>query len=162
MFGSRELALEYFSGNFVPEGIVSATINGSVVGLAALRYGEIEPVEFGFWRLVRHLGPRIMRFMLVGAVFVLTRQREGELYIDMLAVDSEHRGMGIGGRIMEFVLNFARDEGFAAVGLHVIDSSKRARKFYESWGFEERGYTRIFPWDRILGFKGAHDMFREF
>jgi ribosomal protein S18 acetylase RimI-like enzyme len=160
MFGSRDLAREYISGNLVPEGIVSATIDGSVVGLAALRFDGVEPLDFGFWRLVGHLGPGVLRFFLVGMVFMLTRHKTGEMYLDMLAVDSGHRGMGIGGSIIEFILDFARKEGFPAVSLHVIDSSQRARRFYEGRGFEERGYVRIFPWDRVLGFRGAYEMYR--
>jgi ribosomal protein S18 acetylase RimI-like enzyme len=161
LFGSREVAVGYISENLVPERIVSATVRGSVIGLGALKYGNVEPVDYGFLKLLRYLGLGIFRFLLVGLVFVLESERKDELYLEMLAVDSGFRGRGVGGSIMEFVFDYARNNGFEVVSLHVIDTAEGARNFYRKWGFEERDYTKIFPWDGILGFKGVYEMCHE-
>ena len=158
MFGSRELAVGYLSKSFRAERIVTATLNGSLVGIGALIYGKVEPINYGLHRLIRHLGPGTLRFLLVGMVFMLAGKPEDELYVDMLAVDGRFRGRGIGGKMLDFIIDFAMTRGFRGVSLHVIDTNDRARAFYEERGFEERGHVRIIPWDRVLGFKGAFEM----
>ena len=158
MFGSRDLAVKYVAGNFKAQRVVTATLNGSIVGIGGLKYGNEGPMDYGLRRLIQCLGPVTMRFLLVGMIFMLTRVPKDELYIDMIAVSSRFRGRGIGGEMLDFILTFAREQGFSGVSLHVIDTNPEARKFYAERGFLECGYIRIFPWDRILGFKGAYKM----
>lgn len=46
---------------------------------------------------------------------------------------------GIAGKMMEFVLNFARENNFETVWLGVWEFNPRAQKFYQKWGFEHAG-----------------------
>jgi ribosomal protein S18 acetylase RimI-like enzyme len=60
---------------------------------------------------------------------------------------------------MNFIIDFARSEGYKQVRLFVIDTNERAKTFYERIGFSHKGMQMLlFPWNRILGFNGAHEM----
>ena len=56
------------------------------------------------------------------------------LYIDDLCVDERARGGHIGTRLYEYVLDFARQQGYYNVTLNVWADNVNARKFYEKIG----------------------------
>ncbi len=58
------------------------------------------------------------------------------LYIDDICVDEDARGMHVGSKIYEYVLNFARAEGFYNVTLNVWSCNPTAMKFYEKLGLK--------------------------
>lgn len=59
----------------------------------------------------------------------------GELYLDTLCVDSRYRGHGIGRRLIAATIEKGRTMNLP-VGLLVDDGNPRARKLYESLGFQ--------------------------
>jgi len=56
------------------------------------------------------------------------------LYIDDICVDSAARGKHIGKALYEYVIDYARKEGFYNVTLNVWACNAPAMKFYESMG----------------------------
>ena len=56
------------------------------------------------------------------------------LYIDDLCVDEQIRGKHIGRQIYEYVLAFAKEQGFYNVTLNVWSCNPTAMKFYENCG----------------------------
>lgn len=56
------------------------------------------------------------------------------LYIDDLCVDENARGQHIGTKLYEYVLDYARKQGYYEVTLNVWADNKNALKFYESIG----------------------------
>ena len=56
------------------------------------------------------------------------------LYIDDMCVDERARGGHIGTRLYEYVLDFARQQGYYNVTLNVWADNVNARKFYEKIG----------------------------
>lgn len=56
------------------------------------------------------------------------------LYIDDLCVDERARGGHIGTHLYEYVLDFARQQGYYNVTLNVWADNVNARKFYEKIG----------------------------
>ena len=56
------------------------------------------------------------------------------LYIDDLCVDENARGKHIGTQLYEYVLDYARKQGYYEVTLNVWADNKNALKFYESIG----------------------------
>ena len=64
------------------------------------------------------------------------------LYIDDLCVDKDARGMGIGKKLFQHVKDYARENGFYNVTLHVWNSNPGAMKFYESLGLKPQ-YTNL-------------------
>ena len=64
------------------------------------------------------------------------------LYIDDLCVDKDARGRGIGRKLFDYVKNYARENGFYNVTLHVWNSNPDAMRFYESLGLKPQ-YTNL-------------------
>ncbi len=58
------------------------------------------------------------------------------LYIDDLCVDENKRGMQIGRKLYEYVLEFAKKSGCYNVTLNVWECNKKAKGFYENLGME--------------------------
>ncbi len=56
------------------------------------------------------------------------------LYIDDLCVDETIRGKHIGSALYNYVVDFARSEGFYNITLNVWESNTSARKFYDVMG----------------------------
>ena len=59
-----------------------------------------------------------------------------DAFIDEFFVGAEWRGRGVGLRALEFVADFCRTEGIAAVHLAVAHANARALHVYRRFGFE--------------------------
>jgi len=59
-----------------------------------------------------------------------------------IAIQDGWREVGLGRRMMERVLEWMRARGFAKAELAVFATNLRARRLYESLGFEEEGVRR--------------------
>ncbi len=57
------------------------------------------------------------------------------LDIDEFCVDSDFRRQGIGARMIDYISDFARNEGFDRVELNMWEFNREALAFYESAGF---------------------------
>lgn len=64
------------------------------------------------------------------------------LYIDDLCVDEQARGKGIGRKLFQYVKDYASENGFHNVTLHVWSCNPGAMKFYESLGLKPQ-YTSL-------------------
>ena len=96
------------------------------------------------------------------AAFVFTlydRTAEpGELLMDGIVVRSVARGLGIGSGLLDEICSLARRNGCQSVRLDVIDTNPRARKLYESLGFEAVKTEKFLYLKWLLGFGGATTM----
>ena len=59
-----------------------------------------------------------------------------ELYIDYLCVDENHRGQGIGKKIYEDIVRYAKVRGVHSITLNVWCCNEGAMKFYEKLGLK--------------------------
>lgn len=71
---------------------------------------------------------------MVGSVLV-TGQDATTAKLRMLHVESEMRGHGLGGRLVDAALAFARDRGYATMRLWTDTVLTEARRLYETRGF---------------------------
>lgn len=83
-------------------------------------------------------------------------QLKRRLYIMTLGCIAAYRGLGIGSRMVEHVLNIATKDGkFESVCLHVQVNNNTAIEFYKRFGFkigsiEKNYYKRIEPADAYV------------
>lgn len=82
----------------------------------------------------------------------------GELHIDCLFVTEQARGLGVGTALLDGVIEKARQGGFAAVSLDVIDTNHAARRLYERIGFVPVRTVSVRPFNRLFGFDAATEM----
>ena len=158
IFGPKNRTIHLLSEHLSNNRTVTASHEGTVVGVGGLKFGGEEFIDITFWQLVQHLKVRIVNFLLLGWVFESAFEQK-EILVDALAVAQEMRGRGVGSNLMKFIIDFAHSRDYERVKLFVIDTNEKAKKFYEKIGFkEEKTYNLFFPLNRILGFNKAFVM----
>ena len=68
-----------------------------------------------------------------------------ELGIFAMWVDSTERRKGVGGRLIDAVIQWAKEKGGEKLRLDVADENLSAIKLYESKGFQRTGVTGTLP-----------------
>jgi GNAT superfamily N-acetyltransferase len=91
--------------------------------------GDHDPETEGAW--VAELdGPR------VGSVYCVRRSDE-VAQLRLLFVDSEARGHGVGSRLVERCIEFARKRGYERIMLSTVSPLESARRIYDAAGFKQ-------------------------
>ncbi|WP_193046601.1 GNAT family N-acetyltransferase [Mycolicibacterium baixiangningiae] len=78
----------------------------------------------------------------VGCICCVAGDEPGVARLRILLVTPDGRGLGVGGRLVEECLRFARGAGYRRVGLWTNDVLVSARKIYQGLGFRLVGEER--------------------
>ncbi len=158
IFGPKKQSIPLISKHLRNNRIVVAIREGIVVGVGGLEFKGKRFFDVSFWQLLRELKFGIFRVMFLGWIFY-NKVEEKELLVDALAVARNIRGKGIGSKLINFIIDFARSRGYEQVKLFVIDANEKAKKLYERIGFKKVKAHRIpLPWNRIFGFNRTSEM----
>lgn len=58
-------------------------------------------------------------------------------YVGDLVVLGEYRSLGIGAKLMNAIIDYAKQSGFGSIELNVLAANERAQKFYKDQGFTD-------------------------
>ncbi|MCW3089623.1 MAG: acetyltransferase [Ferruginibacter sp.] len=67
------------------------------------------------------------------------------LELKRIYVLKEFQGKGVAQQLMDYTMQYAKDNDYEVVWLGVWEHNGRAQKFYEKYGFEYSGHTHDFP-----------------
>lgn len=103
----------------------------------------------GFWRaheepadtLVAEIECELAGYVKLSQATELEASRH-VLLVAGLAVGPAHQAHGVGRALMEAAINEAKARGARRLTLRVLEPNERARKLYESLGFEVEGIQR--------------------
>lgn len=70
-----------------------------------------------------------------GCILLVSGEQPGVAQLRILLVSAEARGLGVGSRLVEECLGFARSAGYDQVTLWTNDILTSARQIYEAYGF---------------------------
>ena len=124
------------------------------MGWVVARHGALYPAEYGWDIRIEGLTAEIVAAFLknfdsarercwiaemngepVGSVF-LVRDKDKVARLRLLIVDPRARGLGIGKRLVEECILFAREAGYRKITLWTHGVLKAARAIYQQAGFE--------------------------
>jgi GNAT superfamily N-acetyltransferase len=72
----------------------------------------------------------------VGSVYCV-RRSDGVAQLRLLFVDSEARGHGVGSKLVERCIDFARERGYERMMLSTVSPLHSARRIYDAAGFRQ-------------------------
>lgn len=160
IFRDETRARQVFARSFNGDYALVATVDGQLAGIAGFKdaHGDMLNLQsqimtdtFGFFGGWRRL--------LLMAIFE-RKLEPGILLMDTISVAPEMRGRGVGTKLLDAVINLARERGYTQVRLDVVDTNPRARKLYERKGFVAMT-TESYPFTNwFFGFSGATTMYR--
>lgn len=124
------------------------------MGWVVARHGELYPAEYGWDTRIEALTAEIVAAFLnnfdparehcwiaevdgeiAGSVFLVRDKEEGVARIRLLIVDPKARGLGIGKRLVEECVRFARQAGYRKITLWTHAVLVAARDIYRKAGF---------------------------
>jgi GNAT superfamily N-acetyltransferase len=155
LMGARHI-VPVLQHDMEPQMILAASVDGRLVGIAGVQWGDQHFVRFARATFVRELG--VVRGSLKHLASRWAYSKEaasGELLLEALAVHPAMRGRGVGTRLILAAEDLALARGLTDVRLDVVDTNPRARRLYERLGFrpvEVHHYQLLRP---IVGF-GAY------
>lgn len=76
-------------------------------------------------------------------------ERPGSLYVCGMAMLPEHRGRGLGNRMLALAREKARERGFEELSLVVFEQNAGAKRLYERHGFREVARRPVVPHESI-------------
>ncbi|MFF8881984.1 GNAT family N-acetyltransferase [Streptomyces flaveolus] len=124
------------------------------LGWVVMAHGELYARQFGFTAdfealvaeivgdyAARHSPDREAAWIAeidgerAGCVFLVAADQPGVAKLRVLLVTPAARGLGLGTRLVEQSLTFAREAGYRSVTLWTTDKLVSARRIYEHFGF---------------------------
>lgn len=156
VMGPRDRALAFIERVMDPDHVLSAWDgSGRLLGVIGFRNShgafvggttaDLEAVYGKFGGLWRKLALSVLGTDLPGNV----------LAVDGLVVADDARGTGIGGALIEALLQEARACGYRSLQLEVVDGNDRARALYERLGFLQAGRSRSLLAALFFGIRGS-------
>lgn len=159
VISNAQQRVSLFEKSFTPHFSFIARIDDNIVGLAGFQTaqgsltsgitGKLLFKELGFFKG--------LKACLLFSIFEREAQ-EKELVMDGIVVDTGFRSLGIGSKLLDIIVEYAKNNDYQNVRLDVIDTNQRAKKLYLQKGFIE-GNTKHFPYLKsLLGFSAATTM----
>lgn len=151
ILGSDDRATDVMAAAIAADRCFSALEDNALVGLLALQTKDHNFLNFGFKVLYDRYGFPGAAVRALALYCLQHHPRPGELYVEGVAVVEAARGKGVGTRLFEALMGFARTRDYDTLSLEVIDTNIRALKLYEQLGFHIKKRVGLWPANKLVG-----------
>jgi ribosomal protein S18 acetylase RimI-like enzyme len=162
VMGPRKKGLKFVNAVLNPtHAIVARDADGTLLGVVGFKTydGALVGGEYSDLRRTYGLIGSLWRALLLQA---LERDTDNERFLlDGIFVSAAAQGQGVGTALLEAVCREARDRGYTAIRLDVINTNPRAKSLYERRGFEAISEQKTGLLEFVFGFKSATTMVRQ-
>lgn len=79
--------------------------------------------------------------------------KKGNFRIKTIAVSRDARGQGIGSKLFDYIINYCKNTDIKTLSLEVIETNPRAKKLYESIGFQTDKTIKLYPFNVLFNQK---------
>jgi len=110
-----------------------------------------------FPKIIKHLG--LLKGILFCLFFVNPVKSVKEIKLDLIAVQSLSRGSGIGGHLLNYLIEFAKKKEYESIILEVVDTNPKAKNLYLRLGFKTIKSINTQLFTTKAGFK-AYDIMK--
>lgn len=149
-----------FAQGFNPAACLAAYHDGQLLGLTGFHHDGQHLQDFHFDDFQREFG-LFMGVIRYYSMVVFERESPSDtLLMDGIAVHPDARGRGVGTLLLQHLFDFAREKGYKAIKLSVIDTNPGARRLYERMGFEATRTIDMFIFSHVFGFSKSTDMIK--
>ena len=159
ILGNEANATALVESSIVSTSCLSAVENGKLLGVLAIQTSKQSFLNPDFKDLRAHYGIVGGIIRAAGLTLLQHSPKPKELYIEGIAVADFDRGKGVGTKLFDELMIFARSQGFERVTLQVIDTNPRALKLYERFGFTIEKRSKVWPVNRMIGWHFSESIF---
>ena len=151
ILGDGPKATKLIRSSIVTSSCFSALENNKLLGVLAVQTENQNFINPGFKGLSTHYG--FWGTIVNGFALHLLQHKPKpeELHVEGIAVVDDARGKGVGTKLFEELMSFARTQSFKKITLEVIDTNPRALQLYERLGFTIIKRSKIWPINKIIG-----------
>jgi ribosomal protein S18 acetylase RimI-like enzyme len=162
ILGDDSRAIEAVASSIAVSNCFCALEDNALVGLLALQTQNKNFLNFGFDDLYARYG--FCRAVVKGMAlhFLQHKPRDGELYVEGVAVIDAARGKGVGTQLFQALMNFTRARNYDIISLEVIDTNIRALHLYERLGFRITKRTPLWPANKLIGWPFMESILMEY
>lgn len=152
-------AIDVLARALDPEQCLLAWQGASVVGFQGLVERHARPFHFRYGLIREHCAfLRSLAYFLILSCRSRRIFRPGEMMFENLIVAPEARKLGIADRLIAGAEDYARQRGYASVGIEVVNTNHVALKLFERRSYAIVHSRRTGILTRKAGFTGNHFM----
>jgi GNAT superfamily N-acetyltransferase len=160
IFRNESKGLAVLERSLNPAYAIAAMIEDRLVGIAGFKtstssFLNIQPAD-----VTRTFG-WVGGWLRLLALSLFVRNIEpGVLLMDGIVVDPQIRGKGVGSKLLDAVVDLAKQNGYKQVRLDVVDTNPRARQLYERKGFVAAHTKRYAGLSHVFGFSASTTLYK--
>ena len=159
ILGSKEKRVRLLERSICPDFAIVALREEKLLGVCGFHEGKQSFTGGGrISDVFAQAGPVRGLWALVLLALLERKAREDELLMDGIVVDVAARGQGVGTKLLEQIMTYAKERKLSSVRLDVVDTNPAAQRLYEREGFRAVSTERTPYLKRLMGFSATTSM----
>ena len=151
ILGKDDRAKQLIESSIEVSSCVSAEEDGKLLGVLAIQTMDGSFFNPSLKELIFSYGLFRAIAKAINLSMLKHNTKVSELYVEAVAVTEFARGKGIGTKLFDSMIKFAKNKGYSHITLQVIDTNPRAKELYKRIGFSVIKKSRMWPFNKLVG-----------